>query len=267
MPAAVLAVALGAHALAQAPSQPQPTTTTRPTQGTNPVQPGTAPVSSFDKKLEELDATVTKIEDLTADFEQEKRTPLLKKPLVSSGTVKVKGSTTRWDTLKPRPTAMTIDASELKIYYPEQKTVEVYPVAGGMAELAASPLPRNKTVREHFTIAEVPAKDIDANAKDGELGLALTPIKDTLKEHVAQVRVIIDGTTGIGRLVEITDADGEVTVMRFSNVKTNTGLKDEDVTLKTPERTTISRPLQGEAPKPADPSTQPPQEREKEPKK
>lgn len=248
----------GVLAGAQQPAADQPKPASQPanpaTQTTNQdaAPKAETPATDFDKKLEALDTKVAQITDLTADFEQEKRTPLLKKPLVSSGTVKVKGAATRWDTLKPRATTMTIDAAELRIYYPEQKTVEVYPVAHGMGELAASPLPRNKTVREHFTISEVPAKDIDPKAADTELGLKLVPIKDSLKEHVSQVRVLINGDTGVGRMVEVTDADGEVTVMRFTNVRTNTGLKDDDVALKVPSGTTESRPLQGEAPKKAE---------------
>ena len=62
--------------------------------------------------------------------------------MVSSGTIKLKGTSTRWDTLKPHPTVMTIDASLVRIYYPDQKTVEEYPVQGDMARLASSPLPR-----------------------------------------------------------------------------------------------------------------------------
>jgi len=244
---AVSATALHAQdkpATAPQPATPQPSAPL-------PAQPAT-PRTDFDKKLDDLDAKVAAIADLTADFEQEKRTPLLKKPLTSSGTVKVKGTQTRWDTQKPRPIVMTIDATELKLYYPEQKTLEVYPVAGGMAELAASPLPRSKVVREHFTVTEEPATVIDRGAKDGELGLKLLPLKETLKDHVSQVRVLIDGSTGIARLVEITDADGEVTVMRFTNVKTGTGLKDEQLQLHVPAGTTVSRPLHGEAPKAAE---------------
>jgi outer membrane lipoprotein-sorting protein len=238
----------GAAVMAIARVQPEKDTNRE----TGATQQPAAATTDFDKKLDELDAKVAEITALTAEFEQEKRTPLLKKPLVSSGTVKVKGARTRWDTQKPRATVMTIDATALKLYYPEQKTVEVYPVGGGMAELAASPLPRSKVVREHFTVTEESAKAIDPKAKDGELGLKLVPIKESLKEHVAQVRVIVDGTTGIGRFVEITDADGEVTVMRFTNVKTGTGLKDEDLDLKVPAGTSVSRPLQGEGPKPAE---------------
>lgn len=213
-----------------------------------PAQPGEAP-TPFERTLEAIDAKAAAIEDLVADFEQQKKTPLLKKPLVSRGTVRVKGAKTRWDTTHPHPTVMTIDASELRIYYPEQKTVEVYPIRAGMSRLAASPLPRLSVVREHFTIEETPAKELDPQAKPGEVGLRLAPREESLKEHVAQVRVLLDPATGVGRRVEITDAEGEVTTLTFTNVRANTGVREESLVLRTPPGTTESRPLEGGKPR------------------
>src|SRR4051812_396232 len=77
-----------------------------------------------------------KIKDLTADFEQKKFTPLLKRPLVSSGTVSVVGSAMRWDTAKPEPTAMLINEKEVRLLYPNQKTLEVYPLDQRLGSLA-----------------------------------------------------------------------------------------------------------------------------------
>ena len=209
------------------------------------AQPKASPAQTpFEQRLEAIDARAASVQDLTADFQQQKKTPLLKKPLVSKGTVRVKGARTRWDTEQPRKTVMTIDSAELRIYYPEQKTVEVYPVAAGMSRLAASPRPRLGVIREHFAIEEVAAKEIDAGAKEGEVGMRLVPREEGLKEHVAQVRVLVDAG-GVGRKVEITDADGEVTTMVFTNVRVNTGVKEEGLVLKVPAGTRESRPLSG----------------------
>ncbi len=208
---------------------------------------------SLDARLEAIDARAAEVRDLTADYEQSKKTPMLKKPLVTKGTVKVKGHRTRWDTQGPHPTVMTMDPAEMRLFYPEQKTVEVYPVDAGMAKMAASPLPRISTVREQFTITEVPAKDIDPQAGAGTIGLKLTPLKESLREHVSTVRVLLDTATAFGRIVEITDSDGDVTTMTFTNVRTNTGLTDDDVLLDLPRGTTISHPLQGEGPAPMKP--------------
>ena len=77
-----------------------------------------------------VDTKAGKIIDLTADFEQQKFTQLLKKPMISTGTVHAKGTAMLWDTRTPEPTMMRVDESEVQILYPHQNTVEIYPLAG-----------------------------------------------------------------------------------------------------------------------------------------
>jgi outer membrane lipoprotein-sorting protein len=204
----------------------------------------------MDAKLDALDNRIALIKDLSASFEQQKKSSMLRKPMTSSGVIRLKGDKTRWDTLRPHATTMTIDTSEVRIYYPEQKTVEVYPVQGEMARLASSPIPRMALVREQFTIEEVKPADIDPTAKGDLLGIKLTPRSESLKEHLRHVRVLIDSSTACARVVEMVDPDGETTRITFSDVKLDQVLKDEDVTFAAPAGTTVSRPLEGGAPKP-----------------
>src|SRR5277367_4741999 len=88
-------------------------------------------------ELTQLDDKVSKIDSVTADFEQRKFTPMLKKPLVSSGSIVAKGSTALWKTAKPSPTSMLVSPKEIRIYYPAQSIVEIYPVQGQLGALAA----------------------------------------------------------------------------------------------------------------------------------
>ena len=66
------------------------------------------------ERLERLDARVAKIKDLTADFIERKYTTLLKKPLVSSGRIRVRGDIARWDTNKPYKTGMLVGGGEVR---------------------------------------------------------------------------------------------------------------------------------------------------------
>src|SRR5205814_1564083 len=68
--------------------------------------PATAPASqpqAFEQRLRAINATGLRIKDLTADFVQEKQSPLLRKPLVSRGTIAVRGDTSLWNTREPEP--------------------------------------------------------------------------------------------------------------------------------------------------------------------
>src|SRR5215213_4304741 len=122
---------------------------------TSMAQPTTAPATqnaAFDEQLEAIDRRAGAVQDLTAEFLQEKRSPLLRKPLVSRGTVKAKGGLAIWETTEPERTVMTFDPKQLRVYYPKQKTLEEYPIQGQLGMMAASPLPRLEAIRKSFKL-------------------------------------------------------------------------------------------------------------------
>lgn len=195
-------------------------------------------------RMIEVDARAGKIADLTAEFEQKKFTPLLKKPMVSSGTVKAKGSAMLWDTRAPEPTMMRVDEKEVRIFYPNQKIVEVYPLEGQLSALAASPLPRLASLIPHFRFAAAKGADLGEEERADRLVVELTPIDKSLREHVDHVTVLIDAERGFILAFQLIDADGERTVIRFTNVKTNGKLDDGKLELKLPEGVKTVRPLE-----------------------
>src|SRR6476619_4900068 len=91
------------------------------------TRPASVDPALWDRMLQ-VNQLSEKVADLTAHFEQQKFTPMLKKPLTSSGTVRVLGSTMRWDTDKPEPSVILADEKEFRLYYPTQKLVEIYPI-------------------------------------------------------------------------------------------------------------------------------------------
>jgi outer membrane lipoprotein-sorting protein len=190
-----------------------------------------------------IDAKAGNVHDLTTDFEQQKFTALLKKPLTSLGTVRVKGGTMLWDTVKPEPTQLRIDAREVRIYYPQQKTIEVYAIQQKLGQLAASPLPRLAALLEHFTFSPLPLKEMGETDDTKFLALSMTPSQPELREHVEEVRVLLDARAGLILRLEMRDADGERTRITFSNAKPNTGLSDADLDIRAPKDVKVTRPL------------------------
>jgi outer membrane lipoprotein-sorting protein len=183
-----------------------------------------------------IEEKVARIADLTADFRQEKHTSLLKKPLVSSGVIMVRRAVSLWTTSKPEPTVMRIDGKEVKLLYPGQQ----------MSALATSPLPRLDVLRKHFTYEQIPVGEFvkDSEAAD-HLALRLRPIDAAIREHVDEVRVLVEIPTGHLVRAETLDPDGDRTVLVFSNMKTNRGLKESDVELRVPAGVVVTRPLEG----------------------
>lgn len=202
-------------------------------------------------QLKEIDARAAKIGSLSADFEQRKFTALLTQPLVSTGTVRIHGSIMRWDTLHPQPSVLYADRDEVRIYYPDQKTLEIYPMDQRLGELAASPLPRLDVLRAQFTFERIPTDSMDRTADPKRfLALRLIPRQASLREHVQEVRVLLDAEQAHITRAEITDSDGDRTVLSFSNVRLNADVGDLKLTV--PADTRISHPLQG-----MDPDAQP----------
>jgi outer membrane lipoprotein-sorting protein len=196
------------------------------------------------ERMKSIDAKAETIADLTANFEQEKFTPLLKKPLVSKGTVVAKGSAMLWDTRSPEPTLMRVDENEVAIYYPNHKTAEVYPLAGQLAAMSSSPVPRLATLLQHFKFAPAAAKDLGERDNPGRLAFRLTPTDSAIREHVDNVCVLIDADHGFILIFQLIDADGERTVIRFSDVKVNTKIDDSRLRLSLPAAVKIVHPLE-----------------------
>jgi len=236
--AVCFAIASPSAGVPPAPAPAAPTT----------VAPDSAePKSEFEKRLETIDARSAEVRTLRGRFVQKKHTQLLKKPMESSGTVVIKGDKTRWETLEPRKTVMTIDGEGLRIYFPEQKVVEVYGLGDDAREFAGSPLPRLSALRASFDISQAKNSELGASDDDDSLvAIELLPRSEELKEHVTRVRVLIDSSVPAARRIEIVDADGEKTEIEFKDVEINKNVADEDLILKLPAGTREVHPL-GEA--------------------
>lgn len=195
--------------------------------------------------MKQIDARASAIADLTADFEQFKFTPLLKKPMTSRGVVLAKGNVMLWTTRLPEPTVMRVDENQIQVYYPNQKTAEIYPLSGRLAELASSPVPRLASLLEHFSFSPASVEDFGEKSDRGRLALRMVPSDKSIAEHVQSVSVLIDSDHGFILSLKMVDPDGERTEIRFSNVKTNTNLENARLGLSLPEGVKTVRPLEG----------------------
>ncbi len=218
-------------------SQPMSQSTSQPTS-----QP-----SAFEQKLAAIDQHSATIHDLTADFVQEKHSPLLRKPLISRGTVRAKEGATLWQTIQPDEQYMSIDPQTLRIYYVKQRAVEEYPIRGNLGMMAASPLPRLEAIRKSFSVQPDDGAGLDGELapKGGLLAIRMTPTDTTLAQYVDHVRVLLDEAQGLAVAFEMVDPDGETTVMRFSNLKINPNLSDDQFKLNLPTDVKVTRPLEG----------------------
>ncbi len=198
----------------------------------------------FKARLEAADTAMAVVKDLRADFEQRRHTPLLKKPMVSRGVVYSRGDKSRWQTTHPQPSSMLIAAGSIEIYYPNDKLLEIYPVDQGFRDLAGAPLPRLSVLRERFHISALAPTDPQMTATDGALlSIQLIPKDESLRQHIASVKVFIDESVPAAKRIVMTDPDGEVTVIVFSEISLNMGVTDDEIDPPVAKGVRVSRPF------------------------
>ncbi|CAN5825899.1 hypothetical protein BH11PLA1_BH11PLA1_00800 [soil metagenome] len=194
------------------------------------------------KRLEALDLALARVESMRADFVQRKKTAMLKKPIESSGTLVALGPVVKWETTKPNASSLRVGDGELRLFYPADKLLEVYPAEGDARALAGVPLPRLAVLRERFDIVDGGVGKGEAG-KEGDLVLVLTPREGKLKRAIRSLRVEIDPAGPGARRVVIVDGDGDTTEITFTNVRVNSGVSAADVELVTPKGTKVVHPL------------------------
>ncbi len=207
--------------------------------------PRAAEDEAWQRTLEGIDTIAAGIADLTATFEERKYTALLRKPLVSTGLVRIRGRLIRWDTQKPHRSVTFLDGRRISIYYPRRATVEIYEIEDRLTQLAISPIPRPSVLREHFSLERLDTPQSGEHFDPRKhIAIRLRPKSESLAEYVQRMDIVLDRQTACVLSVEMTDADGERTVLTFRDVKINTGLEVEDVQLTVPEGTRRVRPLE-----------------------
>ncbi len=202
------------------------------------------------------------MESYVAEFSQQKFTALLRDPIESEGRVRIAGGVSRWDTQPPYASTMVVADGELQLYYPEQSTLEIYDLGDRLEAMAASPVLEVGVLQEYFTLAES-----NWNADRTRLELVLLPRQEQMAESLEEVivevssgpepgeteagdspRTAADGDApgaGALRKLEMTDVDGETTVLTFRQVGLNPQLDPESLRLEVPEGTTVVRPTEG----------------------
>lgn len=196
------------------------------------------------RRLKRVDRRAGRIDSFAAAFEQEKHTALLEDPVVSRGRVRMKEGRLRWDTKAPRPTTMLLTDSTLRIHYPKQRLLEVYPAKQRFSGFFASPVPRLGRLLESFRI-EADRSEVDGGEEgppNASIVLRLTPRREKVREHVRRVDVWLDPRRACATRVRMKAPDGERTVIVFRKIRINPELSDDVLRLEVPEDTRVTHP-------------------------
>jgi outer membrane lipoprotein carrier protein len=184
-------------------------------------------VKDIVNKVESRYRTTT---DLTADFSQATTVKGFATAMKSAVRVYLKRpGKLRWDYFEPNLEQIFVDNDLVRFYVPEHKQV----LTGHLSKMADSQAPLQllqgaARLDKHYAVAAAP----DGAKVRGRLPLLLlTPLKGGPDQNVVEV----DPENYFLRRVELHDVNGNISNFLFSNIRANTGLKDELFAFSVPE--------------------------------
>jgi outer membrane lipoprotein carrier protein len=173
--------------------------------------------------------------DFTADFTQAVEAATLGKTLESSGQVFFKRpGRMRWEFLEPEKQTIVADGQTLWVYQPDHHQVLRTPFRAAFQ--SATPVSFLLGVGElskEFDPSLVTSPGADV------IRLKLVPKQE---REIGVLVLDVDPRTYDIAAAEVTDPLGNVTRLKFSNLKRDVGLTDSNFTFKTPPGTDVVEP-------------------------
>jgi chaperone LolA len=197
---------------------------------------GAAPLSEAD--LKNLLAAIRQNRSTQADFQEERVIRLMKKPVVSSGTVWFQAPNKFRREVKGHSPSITVsDGHELWIYYPNFKSAERYPLGKG------SPLDATvAAINSALNLENIETSfNISATKNDNGHELALLPRTAAMKRVFQKLDLQINSESRVER-TDMLLPNGDRIVTKYSN-QTRAPIPVSTFEFKPPAGTEVSTPL------------------------
>ena len=195
-----------------------------------------APLSEVD--LKNLLGTIRQNRSTQADFQEERVIRLMKKPLVSSGTVWFQVPNKFRREVKGNSPSITVsDGHELWIYYPNFKSAERYPLGKG------SPLDATvAAINSALNLENIETSfNISATKSDNGHELALLPRTAAMKRVFQKLDLRINKESRVER-TDMLLPNGDRIVTTYSN-QARAAIPASTFAFKPPAGTDVSTPL------------------------
>ena len=182
-----------------------------------------------------MQARYKKTKDLQADFKQQTRIEGFATPLISKGNVYIKKpGKLRWDYREPSVEEIYVTGDAVSMYVPEHNQVLI----GELTKMTASRAPLQllqgvANLEEEFTL--VPTAG-DARGAGGLPLVTLVPKPGPHESVQSMAKVVIEvhPNTYYLKTVAIYEKSGNVSTFEFTNLKANSGLKEDLFVFKVP---------------------------------
>jgi outer membrane lipoprotein-sorting protein len=185
--------------------------------------------------LEQLKKAQESLEDFTADIKQVKMSSLFTEPVVSHGKMRLKRPNQIWmEMYPPYPNITVLNKGVLLIYFPDERIVQRYDVAG------------NPALAKWLLFFQNPIETLGKNIwlqeeKAGEAVLGIDPAEDLAAFQ--EIRITIDTANWMPKRLELVEKNGDRTTINYDNVRINVGISDSSFQLRLPPDVDIIEPM------------------------
>lgn len=188
--------------------------------------------------LQKLAARMKEARTLSAKVVQSRRTELLDKPIVSSGTMYYRRDPARlvFHLTEPRKAEIHLDKGSYQVYRPEEKRLERidFESEDVTTRILMVFEPRTEEIGKAFQIR-------GGEQKDGRIEVRLDSSDEKFRKRMKRISLTIGVADGTLSRIAYTDAEGDEVQFDLSEVAVNPELSADLFTLKVPEGTRVLR--------------------------
>lgn len=185
-----------------------------------------------DQVIQHLKESREKTKDFSADLLQEKKVSLLRDKVISKGKIRFKyPDKVSIEFFHPESSQMVFDGKTLLLYFKEEKVAERYQVHS------------NPVVEKYLLFSKDPFQEKLAQWRivEDRDSLLVLEILPKVKEAIfVKTRLWISKKDWMIIGMEMVERNGDTTLLRYSNLKVNSGLTDSDFEIHLPKDVKIT---------------------------
>jgi outer membrane lipoprotein-sorting protein len=175
---------------------------------------------------------------LSAKVVQSRKTALLDKPIVSSGSLFYRREPAKlvFRMTEPRAAEIHLDKVSYQVYRPDEKRLEWFDFENdaAMGRLLMVFQPKPDEIGKAFTVRK-------GESSKGEIEILLEPSDEKVRARLRRLALLLDEKDGTLKRIAYTDPDGDEVRFELSEVKVNPELDPATFELRVPEGTRVLR--------------------------
>ena len=188
--------------------------------------------------LRKLAARMKEIRTLTASVTQSRRTELLDKPIVSSGSMAYRREPALlvFHLTEPRKAEIFLDRTSYQVFRPDEKRLERIEFEGEdvTAKILMVFEPKMDDIGRSFSVKS-------GEARDGRIEVQLESSDERFRKRLKKIVLTVAEADGSLHRIAYTDAEGDEVQFDLSQVAMNGDIPAETFQLQVPEGTRVLR--------------------------